>query len=108
MITDLPVPRRESTPDQIIFGLVRNFPCLTTKVRRWLDRATEFDPDEFHALFARASSSELHCALFILNVWSHSYAVMKGWRFDLHAFINCADDANRQVLLDWMAKPYLL
>lgn len=101
----IPAPKREPTPDTIIFTLIRSFPCLAIKVRRWLDRANEFDPDEFYRLFERASSGEVHCALFILNVWSHSYAVSKGWRFDLIAFMNCADDGNRKALLDWITKP---
>jgi hypothetical protein len=97
--------KREPTPDQIIFTLIKSFPCLAIKVRQWLARATEFDPDEFYLLFERASSGEVHCALFILNVWSHGYAVSKGWRFDLVAFMNCADGGNRQALLDWIANP---
>jgi hypothetical protein len=106
MTPNLPATKREPSPDQIIFALIRSFPCLAIKVRRWLDKVTEFDPDEFHQLFERASSGEVHCALFILNVWSHSYAVSKGWRFDLVAFVNCADGGNRQALLDWIARPY--
>jgi len=90
----------------MIFALIRSFPCLAIKVHRWLDRATEFDPDEFHQLFERASTGEIHCALFILNVWSSSYAGSKGWRFDLMAFMSCADDGNRKALLNWMANPF--
>lgn len=44
----VPAPKREPTPDQIIFTLVRSFPCLAIKVRRWLERTHEFDPDEFY------------------------------------------------------------
>lgn len=105
MNSTIPAPKREPTPDQIIFALIRSFPCLAIKVRRWLDRTSEFDPDEFHQLFERASSGEVHCALFVLNVWSHSYAVSKGWRFDLIAFLQCADGPNCKALLDWMVKP---
>jgi hypothetical protein len=100
-----PIPQREQTPDQIIFKLIRSFPCLAIKVRPWLARATEFDPDQFYQLFARASSGEVHCALFILNVWSHGYAISKGWRFDMVAFMSCADGGNRKALLDWIANP---
>ncbi len=102
----LPAPKREPTPDQMIFALIGSFPCLAIKVRHWLARATEFDPDQFHQLFERASSGEVHCALFILNVWSSSYADLKGWRFDLMAFMSCADDGNRKALLNWMANPF--
>ena len=102
----VPAPRREQTPDQMIFSLIRSFPCLARKVRHWLDRASQFDPDEFHGLFERASSGEIHSALFVLNVWSPGYADMKGWRFDLMAFMNCADSDNRQALLNWMTRPY--
>ena len=98
-------PLREPTPDQIIFTLIRSFPCLAIKARHWLGHASSFDPDEFYQLFARASSGEILCALFILNVWSHSYADTKGWKFDLFAFMNCADGGNRKALINWMANP---
>ncbi len=101
-----PAPRREPSPDHMILGLIRTFPCLVRKVTHWLDRVKKFDPDEFHALFERASSGEIHAALFVLNVWSSGYADMKGWRFDLMAFMSCADSENRKALLDWMARPY--
>jgi hypothetical protein len=101
-----PAPRREPTPDQMIFALIRTFPCLVRKVSHWLDRARKFDPDEFHGLFERASSGEVYTALFILNVWSSGYADTKGWRFDLMAFMSCADSENRKALLDWMNHPH--
>ncbi len=105
MNNTLPAPKRRPTPHQLIFGLIRSFPCLVIKTQHWLDRTEQFDPDEFFALFDCASSGERHCALFILNVWSHGYAEMKGWRFDFIAFISCADRANRDALLEWAAKP---
>jgi hypothetical protein len=101
----LPVPKREPTSDKIIFELIRSFPCLRVKVDRWLERATKFDPDQFHRMFACASSGEILCALFILNVWSDSYAKSNGWNFDLFAFMSCADDGNRKALLNWIAYP---
>jgi hypothetical protein len=106
MTTNIPAPKREPSPDQIIFTLIRSFPCLVSKVRSWLERTHEFDPDEFYQLFERASTGEVHCALFILSVWSHGYAVTKGRRFDLIAFMQCADGPNRKALLDWIAKPW--
>jgi hypothetical protein len=102
----IPAHRNHTTPDQLIFKLIRSFPCLAIKARTWLSRATAFDPNEFYQLFECASSGEVLCALFILNVWSHSYADSKGWKFDLFAFMNCADGGNRDALLNWMAKPY--
>jgi hypothetical protein len=105
MTTIIPAPKREPTPDQMIFALIRSFPCLAIKVGRWLDRENEFDPDQFYQFFERASSGEVLCALFILNVWSRSYAESKGWRFDLFAFMNCADGGNRDALLNWMNHP---
>lgn len=108
MTTPIPAPKREPAPDRIILGLIRTFPCLTPRAQEWLDRTTQFDPDEFHALFARASSCELLGALFILNVWNRNHAEAKDWHFDFVAFIHCADLANYQALLNWMAKPYLL
>lgn len=105
MNTILPVPLREPTPDQIIFTLIRSFPCLARKVCQRLDRATGFDPDKFYRLFECSSSGEMLCALFILNVWSSSYAESKGWRFDLMAFMSTADDGNRKALLNWIAHP---
>jgi hypothetical protein len=90
----------------MIFKLIKSFPCLAIKARAWLARTTEFDPDEFYALFERASTGEVLCALFIVNVWSHSYADSKGWKFDLFAFMSCADGGNRKALLNWMANPY--
>jgi hypothetical protein len=94
------------SPDQLIFGLIESFPCLGRKVGHWLRPAKRFDPDEFFALFDCASSGERHCALFVLNVWSHGYAETKGWRFDLIAFMSCADNENRDALLTWAAKPF--
>jgi len=93
-------------PDTYILNLVRTFPCLAIKVRRWLDHTTEFDADEFHALFRGASTGELLCALFILNVWNPGYADLQGWRFDFIAFMACADDGNRKALLNWIAHPH--
>jgi len=90
----------------MIFTLIRSFPCLVRKVRHWLDRTDQFDPDEFYGLFERASSGEIHSALFVLNVWSPGYAAMKEWRFDLMAFMSCTDSDNRQALLNWMTRPY--
>jgi hypothetical protein len=98
-------PVRNSSPDQIIFNLIRSFPCLAIKARHWLGHTSSFDPDDFYQLFGRASSGEMLCALFILNIWSHSYADSKGWKFDLFAFMNCADDGNRKALLNWVANP---
>ena len=104
----LPAPKREPTPDQHIFHLIRSFPCLAKRARPWLDRATEFDPDHFHSQFARASSSEALSALFILNVWNDGYARTKGWSFDLRAFMSNADDGSRAAFLAWMKNPYWL
>jgi len=92
-------------PDTYILTLIRTFPCLAVKVRHWLDRTTEFDADEFYALFRGASTGEIHCALFILNVWNPGYAELKDWRFDFFAFMGCADDGNRKALLNWIAYP---
>ena len=91
----------------MIFKLIKSFPCLAIKARAWLARTTAFNPDEFYQLFERASSGEVLCALFILNVWSHSYANTKGWKFDLFAFMNCADGGNRKALQNWMERPLL-
>ena|SRR5579871_1162393 len=102
----LPAARKPPTPHQLIFGLIRSFPCLEIKVGPWLRRTAHFDPDEFWALFDCASSGERLCALFVLNVWSHGYADTKGWRFDFIAFIGCADSGNREALLAWAAKPF--
>jgi hypothetical protein len=106
MSTTLQPCKRALTPDEYIFALIRSFPCLAIKVRQWLDRTTEFDPDEFYKLFEGASTGEVLCALFILNVWSSSYADLKDWRFDLFRFMACADSGNREALLGWMANPY--
>lgn len=106
MNTILPARQKAPTPDEYILALIRSFPCLAIKVRRWIDRTTEFDPDEFHQLFECASTGEVLCALFILNVWNPGYAARKGWKFDLIDFIGCADDGNRRALLNWIAHPY--
>jgi hypothetical protein len=102
----IPAPRDEITPDQIIFKLIRTFPCLAIKAHQWLARTREFDPDKFHQLFECASTGETLCALFILNVWNPGYADSKGWTFNLFDFMGCADPGNRRALLDWMTKPY--
>ncbi len=101
----VPPLQNDTTPDYVIFTLIRTFPCLAIKANRWLSRTNAFNPDEFYQLFERASSGEVLCALFILNVWSHSYAEAKGWKFDLLAFMNCADNGNRAALLHWMRNP---
>ncbi len=101
----LPIYENEGTPDDRILDLIKSFPCLQLRTRRWIGRTTRFDPDEFYQLFERASSSERLGALFVLNVWSHSYADLKGWTFDLFAFVNCADDGNRKALLNWIENP---
>ena len=98
--------KKAPTPDEYIFALIRSFPCLAIKVRGWLDRTSEFDPDEFYKLFECASTGEVLCALFILNVWSHGYADSKDWKFDLFRFIDCADGGNRRALLNWLTNPY--
>jgi hypothetical protein len=98
--------KKGPTPDQLIFGLIRTFPCLEIKVGPWLHRTERFDPDEFFSLFDCASSGERLCALFVLNVWSHGYAETKGWRFDFIAFMSCADSGNRNALLAWATKPF--
>ena len=100
------IPKRPPMSDEYIFALIRSFPCLAIKVRRWLDHTTEFDADDFYQLFECASTGETHCALFILNVWNPGYAECKGWRFDLFAFLGCADSGNRKAFLDWIANPY--
>jgi hypothetical protein len=102
----LAIQHKPPTPDEYIFALVRSFPCLAIKVRRWLDHTTEFNADEFHGLFDCASTGEVLCALFILNVWNPGYADLKGWNFDLFKFIGCADDGNRKALFNWIARPY--
>ena len=106
MNTNVQPRRKPPTPDEYIFALIRSFPCLAIKVRRWLDRTTKFDPDEFYQLFDCASTGEVLCALFILNVWSPGYADLKEWRFDLFRFMSCADGGNREALLNWMENPY--
>jgi len=93
-------------PHRYIFALIRSFPCLAIKVRRWLDTTTQFDADAFYRQFAGASTGEIHCALFVLNVWNPGYAELHGWRFDLFGFLGCADDGNRRAFLNWVANPF--
>jgi hypothetical protein len=106
MNTTYPLREKRPTPNEYIFALIRSFPCLAIKVRPWLARTTRFDADEFHSLFDCASTGEIHCALFVLNVWNPGYAESKGWIFELFAFLGCADDGNRRALLNWIARPY--
>jgi hypothetical protein len=104
MNTPLP-PKRDLTPDQQIFVLILTFPCLANRAQPWLNRATEFDPEHFHSLFARASTLESLCSRFVLNVWNTHYARAKGWNFDLYAFMTCADAPSRAALLHWLRHP---
>jgi len=53
-----------------------------------------FDPDVYAQTINDCSDGEHYMRLFILNVWSASYARSKGWHFDLFKACRVLDTGN--------------
>lgn len=64
-----------------------------------------FDPDKLHRCIGPWSDGEWLCAMFLLNVWNPANAKAKRWHFNLMDFLQTADPANRDALIQWMHNP---
>jgi hypothetical protein len=98
-----------ATSTQQILALARKFPLLREKFDSCDYHPTQFDPDELMRISKPWSTTERGLAEFIVSVWDPYYGKHHPDCVFRLAFVagNLADE-NREVLAEWIRKPFYL